>query len=175
MNQEHITQFDKCWKMFVTKLNGQIKKRSQTGMPSYLQMNTILKDCALDWTSNETACGRWLTSLEKETPEKAELIQQILLDDMQFRENPSKKGIPETVKTVVPVAGAIAGLAISHYAGAGVAAQVISTVAPAAVLMPAMKAIDNQVRESNTSKGVQDYLAQLDMYRNSILSILQQM
>lgn len=174
MNQVYIAQFEKHWQMFVTKLHGQIKKRSQAGLLPYVQMNMILKDCALDWTSQDTACGRWLMNLTKADPQKAGIIQKILLEDMQFRENPGRKGIPGAVKTVVPVVGAIAGLAISRYSGAGAVTQMISAVAPAAVLMPAMSAVEHQLRESNTDKDLQAYLDQLELYHSSIQSILQQ-
>lgn len=170
MNQEYISQFDKHWNTFATKLHGQIKKRSEKGLPSHSQLNVILKDCALDWTSNETTCGRWLMTLAKESPEKAKLIGQILLEDMQFKELSAVPGISPVMKTAVPAAGAVAGLVISYFAGAGSAVQIASAVVPAVVLGSVMKS----AAKDNAGKGVQAYLEQLTLYYSSILSILQQ-
>ena len=124
----------------------------------------------LDWTSNETACGRWLINLAKESPEKAKLIEQVLLEDMQFKALSAAPGVSPVIKTASPAAGAVAGLVISHFAGAGPAVQIASAVIPAVVLGSVMKS----AAKGNAGKGVQAYLEQLMLYHTSILSILQQ-
>ena len=172
MIRNNLEQFDKNWELFITRVKGQIKKRCQGGTPSFVQMNAILKDCALDWESGDNACGRWLTNLKKEMPEKSELIRQILVEDMHFREDSTMKGMPALLKTVIPVAGAVAGMTISRVAGATTTLQLLSAAGAAVVLTPAMKTIDQQVCDINTSKSLQAYLEQLELYRISVVNIL---
>ena len=172
MSQEHLEQFDKQWSLFITHVKGQVKKRSQKGIPTFSQMNVILKDCALDWDSNDNLCGRWLANLKKEMPEKSELIRQILVEDMHFREDSTLKGMSALLKTAIPVAGAVAGLTISRVAGATMMLQLLSAAGAAAILTPAIKTADQQVRDTNTSKSLQAYLEQLELYRISVVNIL---
>ena len=172
MNRNHLEQFDKHWELFLTRVKGQIKKRCQGGTPSYAHMNAILKDCSLDWESGDNACGRWLMNLEKEMPEKAGLIRQVLTEDMCFREDATKAGMPGVLKTAVPIAGAVASAAISRFTGATMVHQLLWAAGTAAVLTPVMKTVDQQVRDANTCSSTQAYLAQLEMYRISIESIL---
>ena len=169
----HLNEFEKLWTGFMVKLRGQILKRSMDGMPSLKQMNMILKDCALDWVTEETVCGRWLQTYEKEAPEKARLVRQILVEDMHFRECAAQAELPNAAHVVVPVAGAVAGLVLSRALHAGMVMQVASTVVPAVALSPAMKRVDTQLRSKNTQKQTEEYLLQLDMYYRSIRSVLE--
>lgn len=57
--------------------------------------NLILADCIGFWDSGYSEGGRWLEKFEKMYPEKAELIRDILLNDMKFTENSADKSRKE--------------------------------------------------------------------------------
>lgn len=170
---EHMKQFNKLWNDFIVKLNGQILKRSADGMPSIKQMNMILEDCALDWVTEETICGRWFLEYETENPNHGRLIRQVLLEDMRFRECEAQPELPNSAHVVVPAVGAVAGLALSRMLGAGAVVQTAAAIVPAVALSPAMKHMDAQLRSKNIQKLTEEYLLQLDMYYRSILSVLE--
>lgn len=174
MIQTDIEQFENQWKIFETKLKLQLYRRSRDGIASGARMNVILKDCVLDWSSGETTCGRWLMRLQEEEPEKARIVAQILMEDMCFREPVGKKGIPGTLKALVPVAGALAGLVFSRYTGANATVQMISTATPAAMLVPAVQIADSRLFRNQTDAEIRNCLKQLELYRDSVIGILQQ-
>lgn len=170
---EHIKQFNKLWNDFMVKLNGQILKRSADGMPSIKQMNMILEDCALDWVTGETICGRWFLEYETENPNQGQLIRQILLEDMRFQECEAQPELPSAAHIVVPAVGAVAGLALSRVLHAGAVMQAASAIVPAVALSPAMKYVDTQLSSKNTQKQTKEYLLQMDVYYRSIISVLE--
>lgn len=170
---QQISEFNRLWDDFMVKLKGQILKRSAEKMPSCKQLNMILEDCTLDWMTGETVCGRWFLGYESENPQKAQLIRQILLEDMRFQECESKQAIPRAAHIVVPAVGAAAGLALSRVLHAGAVMQAASAIVPAVALSPAMKYVDTQLCSKNIQKLTKEYLLQMDVYYRSIISVLE--
>lgn len=68
--------------------------------------------------------------------------------------------------------GACTGCAISMYLDYGKLVQAASTIIPAVLLYPAVTAFRNRMNETNKDKCIEDYIAQLEKYKNSVISVL---
>ena len=172
MNREYTEHFETYWAAYLRKLEGKIRLHSGTGLPSYTQLNAILRDSALDWSVGDNACGRWLMNLEREAPEKARLIRKILLEDMYFQEEVTVKGMSDTVKVVLPVVGAVAGFGLATVLGQGLIVQAAAAVLPAVVLPGILRSVETTRRNSTTQEAIAKYMQQLELYHTSIRSIL---
>lgn len=173
MSETYYEEFEKCWKKFVTQLQGQIMMQAKKGMLIHSSLNLILADCAGFWDSRHSEGGRWLDKYEAEYPKKAGMVRDILLKDMKFtgeEGNSSKYG---ALKYIVPVGSAVAGFAVSGGIGACNLVRAACTVVPAAVAYPVTVNIMKMKAEDGKKELIRAYMKQLDKYKLSIESILQ--
>lgn len=172
--EEYRLQFQTHWKNFISHLSAQIKQRGGKELPSHTQMNMILTDCALDWDSSETVSGRWLKGICELQPRKGQLIRSILVDDMQFRKVTVSQGIPDFVQILVPVLGAAAAFLIAWLLGAQLWLQIVCAAAAGILLTPLMLILGKRSVEMGKLRAFQKYIGQLDLFYQSILSVLSQ-
>ncbi len=167
--------FDKNWDKFVTRLQGRLMTQAKNGGSMQQSSNLILADCIGFWDSRHSEGGRWLENYERECPEKAEMVKNILLNDMKFEEYSSGVSQKGYMKYMVPIGCAAAGFGLSKISGADTVIQTVCTIAPAAAAYPvtinALRAGEN----SRKKQMIQNYLSQLNKYKVSIESILQDM
>ncbi len=83
--------------------------------------------------------GRWLSGLKGVDSKKAELVGEILLNDMRFHPGMNtKRESPNYYNYIIPTVGAWTGCAISMYLDYGKLVQAGSTIIPAVLLNPAV-------------------------------------
>lgn len=163
--------FERLWKDFISRLKGQILSQSKQKTLTYSYIKLLLENEVYSWDSDYEECGRWLKTYINENPRSGEMIRDILLNDMTFTEiTPAKKS--DILNYVVPAIGAIAGLGISSILNAGIIVKIVSTVVPGAVLYPATKSVSSYINDYNNQKLIDDYIGQLDKYRLSIISVI---
>lgn len=168
----NISDFEKYWDKFTTKLRGMLMNQSQKQTLTYSIASIILSDAAVSWSLSYDECGIWLIKYTEGNPEKGELISQVLTGDMKFKEIPPKKDIPESANIITPLVGAILGGGIAHILDANVFVQIASAIVPAALLYPAIKSVGNMVTENNKDGIIDEYMAQLEKYKKSVIVIL---
>lgn len=172
MNRD-VEQFEKCWNIFLTRLEGRMMTQSKKQTLTYPFLNLMLSDACLCWGSEYEEGGRWLKKYSEAEPEKGKLIRQILMEEMRFSEISVKKDTADSWSYAIPIAGAAAGLGISHVLKAGMAAQAASTILPVVILYPSVKAAGEN-RSARMKKGMmKEYLSQLDKYRLRVASLLE--
>ena len=172
MQNSFYDDFMKNWEKFRTRLQGQVMMQAKKGILNHASLNLILADCTEFWDSDHSEGGRWLNELEKAFPQKAELVRNILLNDMKFTEEAdagSKNGI---LQLAVPVGSAAAGFSLSKLMGASTLIQAVCTVVPAAVAFPLTKNIVGTLDDNKRKDVIGRYIAQLEKYRLSIESIV---
>ena len=174
MQMTDYDYFEKYWEKFVTQLRGQMMTQAKKGIFSFASLNLILADCVGFWDSRYSEGGRWLDRYEKEHPDKAELIRDILLKDMKFQEEESGSLKKDFLKYVVPAGSAVAGLAIARVAGATTATQAICTLAPAAVAYPVTNNVVHTLNDNVKKKVIQSYMDQLNKYKKGVEGILKE-
>lgn len=172
MNTTEKERFEALWADFLALVRGKLITTANKQNLSTPLANLILSDAASSWGSEYELNGKWLNQFKATEPEKAQLIQDVLLRDMMLADIEEKNDLPEFYNYVIPAAGACLGLAISMYSGCGKLIQAISAIAPAALLYPAVKTFRGSMHDANKEKKIDNYMQQLEKYKNSILSIL---
>ena len=168
----NISEFESYWDRFTDRLRGTLMNESKKQTISYSVASILLSDALMSWSLSYDDCGAWLLRLKSEDPRKGELVSRILSNDIKFTEIEPKKVMPPAAKVLAPAAGAALGFGISHALGAGILVQIISTVLPAALIYPATNSVGNMMAENNKSAIIDDYMAQLDKYKKSVISVL---
>jgi len=131
-----------------------------------------LRDARLSWESDYDENGRWLKKYKEENTEKGKMIYDILLEDMIFTEINSAKGNNEVMNYIIPVVGAVAGFGISSLLHANAIVKAVSTIAPAVLLYATTKSVGMNRKDNSTKQMIDAYIAQLDKYKVSIISII---
>lgn len=173
MQETYYEEFEKYWKKFATQLQGQIMTQAQKGMLIHSALNLILADCAGFWDSKYSEGGRWLDKYETEHPKKAGMIRDILLNDMRFTDEGEKSSNYKALKYIIPVGTAIAGYAVSGFGKRDALVRAACTILPAAVAYPITTNIVGMKADDEKEKLIQAYMKQLDKYKRSVESILQ--
>ncbi len=150
------SEFERYWENFLNRLGGALMNESKKQEITYSVASVILSDTLMAWSLSYDECGAWLMRLKSEDPIKGELVSQILTNDIKFTEIEPKKALPPSAKAIAPVCGAVLGFGISHALGAGAITQIISTVAPAALIYPATKSAEGMISENNKSAVVDE-------------------
>lgn len=174
MENNYYDDFEKNWKKFVTRLQGQLLTQVKKGVFNMATFNLILDDCVGFWDSKHTEGGRWLDNYEKEYPQKAELIRDILLKDMKFEEGSVNSSQQGYLKYAIPAGSAAAGLIVSKLAGASPLIQAACTIVPAVLAYPVSNGIAEAADESRKKEVIRSCIEQLDKYKAGISSILQE-
>lgn len=172
MDNTDKEKFESLWNDFVILIKGKLITTSNNQRLSTPLANLILSDAVSTWTSEYEINGKWLYGFSEREPQKADLIRDILMNDMKFGDIEMRKELSNGIYYIVPAIGAIAGLSISYLSGASKVIQAISTIAPAILLYPAVKKFGKQQAETNVHRFIEDIMQQLEKYHNSILSIL---
>lgn len=172
MNNTNKDKFESLWIDFVTLVKGKLITTAKKQTLSTALANLILSEAAAAWSSDYEINGRWIMELEKEDMSKCELIKEVLTKDMKFSEIIIKKELPDYYNYLVPTIGAGVGYASSCLLDFGKIAQIVSVIAPAIMLYPAVKMFRQNQIENNIAQNVNSYLEQLVKYRDSVLAIL---
>ena len=168
----NVSDFEKYWNKFTTKLKGALMGQMRNQPLTHSAASIVLSDIAMAWSLSYDDCGRWLLEYTQENPEKGAIITQILTQDMGFTEIPESKNFPEIAKIAAPAAGAVLGFGISHFLNASILIQAISTIAPAALIYPVTKNLGESVKTAKQEILLNDYMEQLEKYRKSVLSVI---
>lgn len=172
MNTTEKEKFESLWADFIALVKGKLISTAAKQKLSTPLANLILSDAASSWNSEYEINGKWLSNFKGVDSKRAELVGDILLNDMRFTEIETKGELPTYYNYVIPAVGAFAGCAISMYLGYGKLVQAASTIIPAVLLYPAVTTFRNRMNEINKDKCVEDYIAQLEKYKNSVISVL---
>lgn len=165
-------KFESLWNNFVSLVKSKLMQASRGRSLTQPLANLILSEAAHTWVSEYDLNGKWLYKYAEENEKKAALIKEILLTDMQFSEIKQKGTLPDYCNYIIPAIGAAAGYAIGEYFKFNNIWHIVSTVAPAVLLVPAVKTYRNNQQSANKANSINLYIEQLTKYRDSIISIL---
>lgn len=172
MNTTEKEKFESLWSDFIALVKGKLINTIAKQKLSTTLANLILSDAASSWNSEYEINGKWLINLKEVDVKKAELVRNILLNDMHFTEIDKQRELPSYYNYVIPAAGACLGCAISMYLDYSKLVQAASTIIPAVLLYPAVIMFRNRMNETNKDKCIEEYIAQLEKYKNSVISVL---
>lgn len=171
MNKQQ-EKFESLWSEFIALVKGKLLMTANKQTLSTSLANLILTDAASSWGSDYEINGRWVKELKMQDSQKAELILDVLLNDLKFSDVRIKDVLPDYCNYLIPTIGAFVGYAAGGYLDFSKLLQIVSTIAPAVLLYPAVKSYRNNQQLSNNESLVNQYIEQLTKYKNSIISIL---
>lgn len=171
MNKD-LEKFESLWNDFITLVKGKLLTTANTLSLSTPVANLILTEAKSSWGSDCEIYGRWIMNIRRENPEKAELISEILLKDLKFSDICAKSVLPDYCNYLIPTIGAFIGYTVGGALDFSKLWQTVSTIVPAVLLYPAVKSYRNNQQLLNNEYTVNQYIEQLEKYKNSIISIL---
>ena len=175
MYMQEKETFEKNWQKFITRIRGQMMSQMKNGFFSYGTLDLILADSLGFWESKDFEGARWLDEFERSHPDKAQRVRAILLEDMRFTEEPLEKPKGKVLSYAVPVGSAVAGLLAARAAGAGKAVQIAGALVPAVVTASVTDSAVRATADKKEKEWIDLYLRQLDKYRLSVESILDEL
>lgn len=94
MNTTEKEKFESLWTDFIALVKGKLISTAAKQKLSTPLANLILSDAASSWNSDYEINGRWLSGLKGVDSKKAELVGEILLNDMRFTGMNTKRELP---------------------------------------------------------------------------------
>ena len=94
MNTTDKDRFESLWGDFIALVKGKLISTAAKQKLSTPLANLILSDAASSWNSEYDINGKWLSDLKKTNPKEAEMVREILLDDIHFEEMDVKGELP---------------------------------------------------------------------------------
>ena len=165
-------RFESLWGDFCSLVKGKLLTTAQKQTISAPLANLILSEAASSWLSEYEINGRWLMKYRLKDEAKANLVQEVLTLDMKFAEVCLKSELPDYYNYLIPVIGAGLGYVTGNLLALGKVAQVVSVVAPAVLLYPAVKMYRRNQAMANVEINVNLYMNQLNKFKDSVISIL---
>lgn len=172
MNYTNKETFEELWTDFLNLVKGKLITAAKRQTLSTALANLILSDAGGLWTDEYSIYGSWMVQLARNDSSKAELVKEILHEDMRFSDVEKSKILPTYCNYLIPGVGSCAGYAMSCYFELGKIAQLSSVLLPAVLLYPVVKIFRYNQIGLAIDKCIESYMMQLDKYKNSVLSIL---
>ncbi len=167
-------EFENVWKKFMVLCHAKLWEKSKQCRLTAAAAEMSVKDAAFVWFDQYEACGQWLKNLEQKQPQAVGKIKDIL-ENISLEEAPEKRSFPDLGVLGVAAGGAAAGIGVGAFVlHLGTVGKLISAVAPAAALYPAMKSYQKSDKERAQMETISEYLAQMDLLKDQISTILEQ-
>ena len=173
MSRTYYEQFENLWEIFISKFKGSLTVDFKNQKISYPLLKIALNDAKSSWESRYDEAGVWMANLMEEHPEKGNLVRKILTEDMKFTEFPEKKPLPPYIGSAAGLAGGAAGYFIAQIFTNNWILKGVASAVPFAMIVGAVKVMEKKSASACEQKMINDYIAQLDKYKNSVCSVLQ--
>ena len=164
--------FPKYWKKFSTQLRGQLMTLAKNDTLMDSSANLALSSSIGFWDDCHAEGKKWLEQLEGEDPERAHLVENILVNDIHFEKTEKKKDYNQLFKYGIPLGGAVAGFAISKAIDATPTIQAALTAGAALVSCPIANSTIATSNDNAKNAKIDAYMQQLEKYELSIKNIL---
>lgn len=164
--------FLSTWEEYITKLKGLLLRQKNDSL-TIDSASSALNEVNASWRSEYDILGRWLTDFTKFDEEKGKEITSIIFEDIKFEEIKVMSNYKHKILDILPWAGAALGFGVSHLFKAGQTIQAVLTILPPALLLPATKKAKTDFGIQQSRNLIDEYLSQLDKYKNTIISIIE--
>jgi len=169
---DNIQIFDEEWKRFGDKLRGKLMTGLSNRTLTLGYANVFLKEESLVWFDKYERSGNWLTLFGNENPEKAEIIVNILKQDLGFNKEIKEETNYKFIKYAIPAAAAVVGGGLAHELSGKLLTQLMGAAVPAVVLYPVATELEKNYGKDGKKKLIEDYILQLEKYRTSIRNVI---
>lgn len=167
-----MREFGTVWKKFMVMCRAKLMEKSKQCSLSVSAAEMAFQDAASIWFDPYEACGQWLKCFEKEEPQAAERVKNIL-HGIKFENIPKKNNLSDLGVLGVTIGGAAAGAGFGAWLfHLGTVGTVLSAAVPAVVLYPAMKGYQKTEKEKAEKEEITKYMEQISLVREEIEGIL---
>lgn len=167
-----MREFGSVWKKFMVLCRAKLMEKSKQCSLSAPAAEMAIQDAVSIWFDPYEVCGQWLRSFEKEEPQAAEKVKNVL-HGIKLENIPRKNNLPDLGVLGVTIGGAAAGAGFGaclfHL---GTLGTVFSAVVPAIVLYPALKGYQKTEKEKAEKEEITKYMEQISLVREEIEGIL---
>jgi len=166
-------EFEVSWKRFETNLRGKLMAKVKEQKLTVGLANLLLKDASANWFSMYQLEGKNLINYTKEKPDKGKIINDILKNDMKFNEEIKSSDIAPGFKMLIAVVLGCAGMLIAFIMHATLLQKAASFAVPAILGYLLISSVEKNVNGDAEGKVVDQYIAQLDKFKKSIVSVIE--
>ena len=170
---EYIEEFEKLWSKYLVVIEGKLISQSQTTHLGHPQASYVLMTSRDFWDSEYGEGYRWLKKYVENEPKKGERVKAVLTKDMSFLPEPEIKSNYGAAACVASIAGSAIGLGLTSLLDGGLLMKAISVVVPPLAIYPTVNGMGKNANDKHKDELVKRYIAQLDKYKVSVLSIIE--
>lgn len=163
--------FQELWNDFILSFKGILITESRKQDISFTFVKLSLSDVISTWFSEYTINGRWLYGLIQDEPDKGLLVKEILQKDINLVEI-KHNNIHNSVKYLIPIGAGAVGYGVAQAAHLNLWGTLCASLIPMAIAYPMTARIFSNKREQVQEKVINDYISQLEKYKESIMSVL---
>lgn len=166
--------FDTIWSKFIVICRAKLIEKSRQCALTKSAAEISLKDAMSVWFDKYDICGKWLSDLEKESPQAVKNIKDVI-QGFCLKEISLKKALSDAEVYGVTAGSAVAGAGIGKYIlDLGKIGTVMSAVVPLVILYPIFKNYQKMDVKKSEKDTIQAYLDQLSFVKEEIEEILKQ-
>ena len=177
-------EFRQNWEAFTDNLKGGMLVMLSQADLSFDRIATALEARRELWSSRQLEGGRWLERYSSLSPEKADIVRKVLSEDLKFTQEPERAGAAIALKVLRILVGFILGYVIAKNSPDSwlMRTEMLADVRGAIPFGAATACsiafyvlglpFDRSLSEKRRRGRVESYLRQLDKYKTSIESIL---
>lgn len=165
--------FERLWDDFIASYKGKLIHDSNIQGLSFSLAKLLLEESCLGWITGSEMNARWLDNMYKESPQKAELIKEIIMKDISLTEiSDNNFHLNNTYKFLVPACAGVAGYTIAKILEFGMWGSALTTIIPVCVTHSIVKGRLAAKRDSKKQADIDEYVRQLDKYKKAIEAVL---
>lgn len=165
-------EFENRWNDFITTYKGSMIASVKNQEMTLAVAKALLLEAAMRWESDYDLCGKWLNKLVNDYPQKGKLVKEILLEDMMVEKPSERTDNTNAVRYGIPVGTGLAGIVAATLLSTGTATVVGAAVVGTALGFVISNGKVADMKEKRILGIIDDYVRQLEKYKNSIVSIL---
>lgn len=169
--EKQLELFEKRWESFVNVVRGALSDDAQKEPLTLSRANMVLTKESASWQNDYTSNGRWLVDLKEWDKTKAREVENVLLKEMTFSDEPmpTKSKVP---KFIGAIGGGGVGYGIASVLELGTLGTTLSTILPAAACYVGGNMYAETQQKKMIARVLENYCLQLDKYKEAIIAIL---
>lgn len=167
-----LNTFERLWGDFISSYKGKLIHDANIQGLSFSLAKLLLEESCLGWFTGTEMNARWLDKLHKESPQKADLIKEIITNDITLTEVANNRVSNNMFKYLVPACAGGAGYALAKYIDFGTLGTALTTIIPTSIVYSVVKGRMAAKNDRQKQADIDDYVRQLDKYKKAIEAVL---
>lgn len=168
----NLNTFERLWDDFIASYKGKLIHDANIQGLSFSLAKLLLEESCLGWFTGTEMNARWLDKLHKESPQKADLIKEIITNDITLTEVVNNPVSNKVYKYLVPACAGGAGYALAKYIELSTWGTALTTIIPTGIIYSIVKGRMAAKNDRQKQADIDEYVRQLDKYKKAIEAVL---